>query len=91
MLASYIYINNRHLHTSYIYIYIYIHIYIIYFLRYTKGFIKWPGRLVISNYGCYTENISALFEYYLKLIAQKFKSYIKDTNDFLSKLDSLPS
>ena len=33
----------------------------------------------------------AFLEYHLKPIAQKVKSYIKDTNDFLRKLDALPS
>ena len=50
-----------------------------------------PGRPVISNSGYYTENISAFLEYHLKPISQKVKSYIKDTNDFLRKLDALPS
>ena len=49
------------------------------------------GRPVISNSGYYTENMSAFFEYHLKPIAQKIKSYIKDINDFLRKLDALPS
>ena len=35
--------------------------------------------------------MSAFLEYHLKPIAQKIKSYIKDTNDFLRKLDALPS
>ena len=50
-----------------------------------------PGRPVISNSGYYTENISAFLEYHLKPISQKVRSYIKDTNDFLRKLDALPS
>ena len=50
-----------------------------------------PGRPVISNSGYYTENMSAFLEYHLKPIAQEIKSYIKDTNDFLRKLDPLPS
>ena len=49
-----------------------------------------PRRLVISNSGYYTENISAFLEYHLKPISQKVKSYIKDTNDFLRKLDPPP-
>ena len=49
------------------------------------------GRPVVSNSGYYAENISAPFEYYLKPISPKVKSYIKDTNDFLRKLDALPS
>ena len=50
-----------------------------------------PGRPVISNSGFYTENISAFLEFHLKPISQNVKSYIKDTNDFLRKLDALPS
>ena len=50
-----------------------------------------PCRPVISNSGYYTENMSAFLEYYLKPIAQEIKSYIRDTNDFLRKLDALPS
>ena len=49
-----------------------------------------PGP-VISNSGYYTENISAFFEFHLKPLAQKVKSYVKDTNDFLRKMASLPA
>ena len=48
-----------------------------------------PGRSVISNSGYYAENTSAFLEYHLKPIAQKVGPYIKDTNDFLCKLDAL--
>ena len=49
-----------------------------------------PGRPVITNSGNYTENISAFLEFHLKPLAKKVKSCIKDTNDFLRKIDSLP-
>ena len=48
-----------------------------------------PGRPVISNCGYYTENISSFLDYHLQPLAQIVKSYIKDTNYFLSKLKSL--
>ena len=48
-----------------------------------------PGRPVISNSGFFTENISAFLEYHLKPLSQKVKSFIKDTNDFLKKLNDL--
>ena len=48
-----------------------------------------PGRPVISNSGFFTENISAFLEYHLKPLSQKVKSFIKDTNDFLKKLNEL--
>ena len=36
------------------------------------------------------ENISAFLDFHLQPLAQSLKSYIKDTNDFLNKLCSLP-
>ena len=47
------------------------------------------GRPVISNCGYHTENIFSFLDLHLKPIANKVKSYIKDTNDFLKKLGSL--
>ena len=34
--------------------------------------------------------MSAFLKYHLKPIAQKIKLYVKQTNDFLPKLDALP-
>ena len=48
-----------------------------------------PGRPVISNSGFFTENISAFLEYHLRSLSQKVKSFIKDTSDFLKKLNEL--
>ena len=48
-----------------------------------------PGGPLISNCSYYTKNISSFLDYYLEPLAQKVKSYIKDTNNFLSKLKSL--
>ena len=48
-----------------------------------------PGRPVISNIGYYNENISSVLDYNLQPLAQKVKSYIKDTNHFLNRLRSL--
>ena len=49
-----------------------------------------PGRSAISNFSYYTENISAFLDFHLQPLAQAVKSYIKDTNDSLNKLCSLP-
>ena len=49
-----------------------------------------PGRPVISNCGYYMENISAFLDFHLQPLVQAVKLYIKDTNDFLNKLRSLP-
>ena len=48
-----------------------------------------PGRPVISNCGFYTENISSFLDHHLQPIAQKVNSFIKDTNHFLRKINSL--
>ena len=48
-----------------------------------------PGRPVISNCGWYAENISSFLDLYLQSIAKKFKSYIKETNNFIKKLHCL--
>ena len=48
-----------------------------------------PGRLVISNCGFYTENISSFLDHHLQPIAQKVNSFIKGTNYFLRKIKSL--
>ena len=48
-----------------------------------------PGRPVISNSGYFTENISAFVDFHLQPLAKQVKSFIKDTNDFLRKLDGL--
>ena len=55
-----------------------------------KRVLDMPGRPVISNSGFYTEYVSSFIEYHVKPFAQKAKSYIKDTNDFLCKLTRLP-
>ena len=49
------------------------------------------GRPVISKSGFYIENVSSFIEYHFKPLSQNSKPCIKDTNDFLSKLASLPS
>ena len=50
-----------------------------------------PGSRVNSNSDFYAENISAFLNFHLKPTAAKVKSYLKDTNDFLRKLQNLPS
>ena len=49
------------------------------------------GRPVVLNCGFYTENISSFLDYHLQPLAQKVKSYIKDTNHFLNKIKKLGS
>ena len=45
-----------------------------------------PDKPVISNCGFYTENISSFLDHHLQPLAQRVKSYINDTNYFLSKI-----
>ena len=45
-----------------------------------------PGRPVISNSSCFTENISTFLDFHLKPLAQKVKSYNQDKNDFLKTI-----
>ena len=47
------------------------------------------GRLVISNCGFYTENISSFLDHHLQPIIQKVNAFIKDTDHFLRKIKSL--
>ena len=49
-----------------------------------------PGRPVISNCSYYTQKIPAFLGFHLKPLAQAVKLYIKETNEFLNKLRSLP-
>ncbi|XP_066911610.1 uncharacterized protein [Clytia hemisphaerica] len=56
-----------------------------------KRLYRVPGRPVISNSSYYTENISAFLDFHLKPLAKQVKSFVKDTNDFLKKLSSLPN
>ena len=48
-----------------------------------------PGRPVISNCGTPTEKVSEFLDYHLKPTMQSAKSYIKDSSDFLRKLNDL--
>jgi hypothetical protein len=48
-----------------------------------------PMRPIVSCNGTITEHISSLIDYAIKEIPSQFKSYIKDTNDFLEKIKHL--
>ena len=50
-----------------------------------------PGRPIVSACDSPTEKLSEYVDYYIKPLAQKVPSYLKDTNDFLLKLKSLGS
>lgn len=48
-----------------------------------------PGRPIISQCGTPTENIGHYCDHFLVPIVQKQNSYIKDTSDFILKIESL--
>ncbi|XP_078583735.1 uncharacterized protein LOC144866254 [Branchiostoma floridae x Branchiostoma japonicum] len=48
-----------------------------------------PGRPIISANDCATERISEFADHHLRPLVQKLPSYIKDTTDFLQKLNIL--
>ena len=48
-----------------------------------------PGRPVISSVHCHTSRISEFVEYYLQPEVKKLKSYVKDTKDFIKKIEAI--
>ena len=51
-----------------------------------KGLDSVKGMPVISNSGCFTENISEFLDYHINPLVSHGRSYTKDTNHFLLKL-----
>jgi hypothetical protein len=49
-----------------------------------------PGRPVVSSIGCHTERISKYVDHHLQPLNQNLESYVKDTTDFLKKLENIP-
>ena len=47
-----------------------------------------PGRSVISSVNCHTSRISELVDYYLQPEVKKRKSYVKDTMNFIKKIEA---
>ena len=48
-----------------------------------------PGRSVISSINCHTSRISEFVDYYLQPEVKKLKSYVKDTTDFIKKIEAI--
>ena len=48
-----------------------------------------PGRSIISNCGALTEKASEFLDSHLKSVMQNGASYIKDSNDFKSKIKNI--
>ena len=54
-----------------------------------KRLYKISGRPATSNYGTPTEKASEFLNYYIKLIMQRGKFYMKDSSDFIKKFGNL--
>ena len=54
-----------------------------------KGLSSVKGRPVISNCGTVTEHISEYLDHHLNPLVSQSRSYVKDTNHFLSRLSKL--
>ena len=57
-------------------------------------FKKYPGKHMgciwhISSVNCHTSRISELVDYYLQSEVKKLKSYVKDTTDFIKKIEAI--
>ena len=50
-----------------------------------------PGRPVVSSINCHTTNISKYVDYHLRRIVKQIPSYVKDTNDFINKINAVKS
>ena len=48
-----------------------------------------PGRPVISSVNCHTNRISEFVDYYSQPEVKKLKSYVKDTTDFIKKIEAI--
>ena len=56
-----------------------------------KGMFPPPGIPIISGNNCPTEKISQFVDHFLKPVAQKGKSFLKDTTHFLQTIQDLGS
>ena len=50
-----------------------------------------PGRPVVRSTNCHTANISKYVDYHLQPIVKQIPSYVKDTNDFINKINAVKS
>ena len=50
-----------------------------------------PGRPVVSSTICHTNTISKYVDFHLQPIVKNIASYVRDTTDFLQKLDKVKS
>jgi hypothetical protein len=56
-----------------------------------KKKVPMPGRPIVSANNSPTEKISELADFFLKPLVQTTKSYVKDTTDFINKIETVPA
>ena len=49
-----------------------------------------PGKPVINLINCHTSEISRFVNHHRQHLVRKIPSHIKDTNDFIKKIDNFP-
>ena len=47
-----------------------------------------PGRLVVNSINCHTSEISRFVDHHLQPLVREIPLYIKETNDFINKIDN---
>ena len=75
----YEYLHNKDCRTPILYLLPKIH----------NGIKQPPGRPIVSAVNSHTEKISRFIDHFLNTCASRVKSYISDTNHFLTTLESL--
>ena len=50
-----------------------------------------PGHPVVSSINCHSAKISKYIDYHLQPIVKQTPSYVKDTNDFINKINAVKS
>ena len=50
-----------------------------------------PGCPMVSSINCHTANISKYVDYHLQPIVKQTSSYVKNTNDFVNKINAVKS
>jgi hypothetical protein len=56
-----------------------------------KNKLPMPGRPIVSANNSPTERISELADFFLKPLVQNTRSYVRDTTDFIRKLENVPN
>ena len=57
----------------------------------TKGeqkALNYPREMIISSINCHTYKISKYVDHYLQPVMKEIPSYVKDTNDFINKINN---